>query len=159
MFVFTLISMCAADIIYHKPIDVIEDGYPVFSKYPPYSPYGPYKHYYGPYKHDLEYDALYKKKSFGDELKEYWNVFVDSFKSSYKEITKPYIVERPVPVPVPGKTIHNFIFYIQFLFSIFFSFKLSVPVEHTRTIIKEHPVFIKPRPKVVYRKIRYSKHG
>lgn len=120
MFVFTLISMCAADIIYHKPIDVIEDGYPVFSKYPPYSPYGPYKHYYGPYKHDLEYDALWKKKSFGDELKEYWNVFVDSFKSSYKEITKPYIVERPVPVPVPGKTIHNFIFYIQFLFSIFF---------------------------------------
>lgn len=104
--------MCAADVYYHKPVDVIDDGHAVYSKYP-IPPY-----YFGPYKYDYKYDHLAKKESFFDELKDYWKVFVETFKSSYKEITKPYIVERPVPVPVPGNNkLHIHFLHIWFLFA------------------------------------------
>lgn len=142
MFIFSLISMCAADIIYYKPINILDDGYPIYSKFP--------KYYYGPYKGEV-------KHGLGEELKDYWGVFAETFKKSYKELNKPYIVERPVPVPGKRKqTIPK----IQFRFLLFSFFSLlSVPIERvrTRTIVKEHPVFIKPRPKIVYRKIKYSK--
>lgn len=82
-----MITICSADVVYHKPIDVYDYGYPA----PPF--------YYGPLKY---YDAALKKKSFTDELKEYFKIFVETFSKSYKEINAPYVVERPVPVAVPG---------------------------------------------------------
>ncbi|XP_031635185.1 uncharacterized protein LOC116348346 [Contarinia nasturtii] len=94
--------------------------------------------YYEPIEYDgfpvKEYDygwPVYKSKgyykSIGAELKDYWNTFKETFSIKYKELNAPYIVEKKVPVAVP------------------------VPVERIRT------VFIKPRPKIIYRKITFFK--
>lgn len=129
-------SICLADIIYHdhEPVYIFEDGYP------------PY--HYGPYI--VEGNKVTSSNSFVEELKEYGKIFVETFKKSYKDLNKPYVVEKRVPVPVPGNTIHtNKIGAQWFSFTSFFPF--SVPVDH--------PIFIRSKPKILYRKIIYKKHG
>lgn len=79
-----LISICTAYPVY-VPIE--------FANYPGYE----YGYSWPVYKSITKYDSS------ADEFKDYWLTFKSEFERSYKEITKPYIVERPVPIPVPGK--------------------------------------------------------
>lgn len=85
MCIFVLISFCSAYPVY-VPIE--------FTKYPGYE-FG----YSWPV-----YKSITKYGSSVEELKDYWLTFKDTFESSYKEITKPFIIERAVPIPVPGET-------------------------------------------------------
>lgn len=64
-----------------------------FDQYPGYE----YGYSYPVFKSITKYDSS------AEELKDYWLTFKAEFERSYKEITKPYIVERAVPIPVPGK--------------------------------------------------------
>lgn len=74
----------------------------VYSVYVPIE-YGKYPYPY-PYP-GYVYVGKCKYKSTVDELKDYWITFKDTFSRSYKEIleSEKIIVERPVPIAVPGK--------------------------------------------------------
>lgn len=121
VFALNLISMCVAEIIYHdhEPITIYHDGYSIHSNYP---------YHYGPYKYGVEAP---KTKSFTDELREYGKVFVETFQKSYKDLNKPYVVIKHVPVPVPGNTIHttshsNFLSFNFFFNFLFFNFQYQL---------------------------------
>lgn len=120
--------MCSADIGYYGPYPPYYKGiykepyYKGISKGPYYkgiykSPF--YKSFYkGPiykepiydYPDDDEYPyfryaepwPVYPEKD-GDTLIDYWNTFKEIFLQSYDDLKKPYVVEKPIPVPVPGK--------------------------------------------------------
>lgn len=83
LFIFVLISFCSAYPVY-VPIQ--------FDKYPGYE----FGYSWPVYKSITKYDSS------AAELKDYWLTFKAEFDRSYKEITKPFIVERAVPIPVPG---------------------------------------------------------
>lgn len=38
----------------------------------------------------------------GNSLADYWKVFTETFRKSYEDLNKPYIVEKKVPVYIPG---------------------------------------------------------
>ncbi|KAJ6642121.1 hypothetical protein Bhyg_07067 [Pseudolycoriella hygida] len=57
-------------------------------------------------------------ESDGNSLADYWKVFKETFQKSYSDLNKPYVIEREVPV--------------------------YIPVDRVRTVVKHHPVFIKP---------------
>lgn len=82
-----MISICSAYAVVYVPIE--------FAKYPGYETDFSWPSY--------AYIGKSKYKSSADELKDYWTTFKDTFSRSYKEILAADIVERVVPVPVPGK--------------------------------------------------------
>lgn len=80
-----------------------------FDKYPGYA----YGYSWPVYKSITKYDST------AEEFKDYWLTFKDEFERSYKEITKPYIVERAVPIPVPGKRRRSIQLEFETLVSLF----------------------------------------
>ena len=57
----------------------------------------PYEYYY-PENDFIEQPV----ESDGNGLADYWKVFKETFQKSYKDLNKPYVIEREVPVYVPG---------------------------------------------------------
>lgn len=97
-----LISICSAYPVY-VPIEFKKYPGPIeFEKYPGPIEFEKYPGYEFGYSWPV-YKSITKYASSADELKDYWFTFKDQFERSYKEITKPFIVERAVPIPVPGK--------------------------------------------------------
>lgn len=62
-----------------------------------------YERYRYEYFHP-EYDFIEEEPpaNDGNKLSDYWNVFRETFQKSYKDLNKPYVIEREVPVYVPG---------------------------------------------------------
>lgn len=58
----------------------------------------PYEYYYP------ENDFIEEEQpSDGNSLADYWKVIKETFQKSYADLNKPYVIEREVYVPVPGR--------------------------------------------------------
>lgn len=58
-----------------------------------------YEYYYP--EHDY-YIPTEEESSGGNSLADYWKVFKETFQKSYKDLNKPYVIERKVPIYIPG---------------------------------------------------------
>lgn len=62
----------------------------------------PYEYYYP------ENDFIEEEQPVGSDgngLADYWKVIKETFQKSYKDLNKPYVIERQVTVYVPGRIV------------------------------------------------------
>lgn len=73
-----------------------------------YERYPYYEQHYHDYKEYDYIDEIRPNDNDGNTLADYWKVFKETFQKSYADLNKPYVIERYVPVYVPGRTAFQF---------------------------------------------------